>query len=157
MPDSNNPASLNFIPATVPNAELLRTLVHRCYTSDHIPINDQHIRTGLDQLLRDSSLGHAWLIYRDQQLAGYTILTFGFDIEFGGRYALITDLYIEPAHRRLGLGQQILEHLQTFCRRNSIPSLQLQVQRDNTPAHSLYIKFGFQPFDRIPMAKPIDC
>jgi GNAT superfamily N-acetyltransferase len=156
MPESNNPIPLTFTPATVPNAELLRTLVNKLYAGEHIPINDQNIRTGLDQLLRDPSLGRAWLIYRDQQLAGYTILTFGFDIEFGGRYALITDLYLESEHRRLGLGQQILEHLQTFCRRNSILSLQLQVHRDNTPAHSLYTKFGFQPYDRIPMAKPID-
>jgi diamine N-acetyltransferase len=152
----NTPISVDFLPATLHHAELLRTLIHKFYTTDHIPINDHYIYTGVDQLLRDASLGRAWLIFHNHQLAGYTILTFGFDIEYGGRFALITDIYLEPEHRGHGLGRHILDHHQNFCRQNDIPSLQLGVQRDNTRALNLYTKFGFQPYDRIPMAKPIN-
>ena len=43
-------------------------------------------------LLGDSSLGRAWLIMQGKTTAGYVIVIFWFDLEFGGRAALITDL-----------------------------------------------------------------
>jgi ribosomal protein S18 acetylase RimI-like enzyme len=80
-------------------------------------------------------------------------MTFGFDYEFGGRTALITDLYLEPSFRGLGLGRKTLRYLESFCRKSGIPALELQVEQKNRRALRLYRTFGFEALPRIPMSK----
>jgi GNAT superfamily N-acetyltransferase len=141
--------------ATVADAVALRNLVKQYYEFDQIPCVPEEIESGLAVLLNDSSLGQAWLILHDLQPVGYVIFTYGFDIEFGGRLATITDLYLEPAHRRKGIGGKVLQQLEAFCGSIGLRGLELQVETDNAEARSLYKTFGFVPADRIPMSKRI--
>jgi hypothetical protein len=48
----------------------------------------------LGQLLRDPAIGRAWVAEADGVAAGYMILTFNYDIEFGGMQGIVT--YLEP-------------------------------------------------------------
>ncbi|HXD01603.1 MAG TPA: GNAT family N-acetyltransferase [Verrucomicrobiae bacterium] len=141
--------------ATVADVEALQNLVKQYYEFDQIPYVPDEIESGLRTLLSDGSLGQAWLVLQGTQPAGYVIFTYGFDVEFGGRLATITDLYLDPGHRRQGLGGKVLQHVETFCRSIGLRGLELQVESDNTEARALYTKFGFRPADRIPMSKRI--
>ena len=147
--------NISFRTATLADAATLRTLVKQYYEFDQIPFVPEEIESGLRTLLGDSSLGQAWLVLNGTQPVGYIIFTYGFDIEFGGRLAIVTDLYLEPGHRRQGLGSKILDHVEAFCRSVGLHGLELQVESDNTEARALYKRFGFQPADRIPMSKRI--
>jgi GNAT superfamily N-acetyltransferase len=147
--------NISFRTATISDLAALQNLVRQYYEFDQIPYVSDEIESGLRILLTDGSLGQAWLILHGTQPMGYLIFTYGFDIEFGGRLATITDLYLEPRHRRQGLGGKVLHHVEAFCRGIGLRGLELQVENDNTEARALYKTFGFQPADRVPMSKRI--
>lgn len=148
-------AAISFRTATPADAALLASLVRKYYEYDAIHYVPEEVESGLNTLLADPSLGQAWLILDGSQPVGYVIFTHGFDIEFGGRLALITDLYLEPGHRRQGIGRRVLEHIEVYCRNNGLRGLELQVETRNTAARALYARFGFEAADRIPMSKRI--
>ena len=70
------------------------------------------------------------------------ILTFNYDIEFGGMQGIVTDLYLEPSCRRRGLGARLIATGLAFCRSRSGP-VELQVTHTNCRALSSYRKIGF--------------
>ncbi len=141
--------------ATVADTDTLLELIRQYYEYDHIPFDERTICTGLAAMFHDFSYGRAWLIKRGQEVLGYTILCFGFDLEVGGRLAVVTDLYFKPEHRRKGLGRRTLGFLEDFCRASGVMAMQLAVERDNTEAQRLYKASGFVPYDRIPMNKAL--
>ncbi len=130
-------------------------LIQAYYAHDHIAFDEPSIRQGLAVLLADESLGRVFLLEVEQEIAGYVLLGFGFDLEFGGRLATITDLYLEPAFRGAGLGTRALSLVSDECRRLGLGALELQVEQGNAPAQALYRKSGFKALSRIPMSKPL--
>ncbi len=82
-------------------------------------------------------------------------MTFGFDLEFGGRQATITDLYLEPRYRGKGVGREVLRLVEDFCKKSGVRALELQVSADNSRATRFYQRFGFQAHDRVPMSKQL--
>jgi GNAT superfamily N-acetyltransferase len=102
-------------------------------------------------LLRDKSLGRAWVIDSGRELAGYAIVTYNYDLEFGGIEAIMTDLFIAQRHRRKGLGARMIEAVRDFCRRE-VGALELQVNRHNDAAQDFYRALGFEALDRIVMS-----
>jgi ribosomal protein S18 acetylase RimI-like enzyme len=144
---------LDFEPATTGHGELLQQLVQRYFTHDHIPYDEQEVRAGLMQLLQDGNLGRAWIILKDGEAVGYAVLSFHFDHELGGRTGIMTDLYLEPAHRKQGLGTEAMHFIEAQAAGFGLRALELQVERSNFAAQALYRKMGFVTFDRMPMAK----
>ncbi len=156
MPNnSGNTGDIEFKPATEADAEILVDLIRKYYEFDHIPFYENEIRAGLPPFLKDASLGRAMLVLVEGKIAGYTIFTFSFDLELGGRLATITDLYFEPPHRGKGLGRRTLNQIEDICRDTGVLALELRVERNNPRAFALYQKFGFRTYDRIPMSKRI--
>ena len=147
--------NISFKIATEADADTLVNFIRKYYEFDHIPFHEHEIRTGLPPFLKDSTLGRAWLVLNAGNIIGYTILTFSFDLELGGRLATITDLYFEEPHRGKGLGRRTLNHIEEFCRSSGILALELRVEKNNPRAFALYQKFGFRTYDRIPMSKRI--
>jgi GNAT superfamily N-acetyltransferase len=148
-----NRCAVEFKSASLTDLRTLKRLIKSYYALDHIPFRDDEINAGLRALFRDPSLGRAWLIMHGKTTAGYVMLIFWFDLEFGGRAALITDLYLAPAHRRKGLGRRALRFVEGFCRKSGISTLELQVERRNRAAQAFYAANGFRSHARIPMSK----
>lgn len=103
-------------PATPRDTTRLLHLINAYYRFDQIPFDRKAIASGLSLLLNEPALGRVWLILKGGKAVGYLILTFGFDLEFGGRQATLTDLYIKAPHRRKGIGRAVLEQMEDFCR-----------------------------------------
>lgn len=135
------------------DVDLLLTFMQHYYTFDHIPFDAAAMRPPLERLVGDEALGRVWLIQVDDQPVGYVTLTFGYDVEFGGRQATVTDLYLDAAYRRQGLGWQTLAFIEATCRALGIRAFELQVERTNSAAQRLYERFGMTAHDRIPMSK----
>jgi len=133
---------------------LLR-LIAAYYAYDHIAFDEPVVRQGLTQLLADESFGRAYLLEQRGEIAGYVLFTFGFDIEFGGRLATITDFYLEPNFRRRGFGAATLGFVAEECRALGVKALELQAEEGNLPAQALYRKFGFERLSRLPMSKQL--
>jgi len=144
---------ISFKAATLSDARKLEKWVRAYYKYDGIAFETETVRPALAVLLKNKSLGKAWFIQRRGKLVGYVVVTFGFDHEFGGRTATVTDLYIERRHRRKGLGRKTLGLVADFCRKAGVRGLELQAERDNTEARAFYKRCGFVATDRIPMNK----
>jgi RimJ/RimL family protein N-acetyltransferase len=116
----------------------------------------------LRHLLAHPELGLVLLLYRPllaepagstAAAVGYAVLSFGYDLEFGGRDAFLTELYLKPAMRGQGLGQTALERIvQTACAHGA-GALHLQVRAENTAAQRLYRGAGFVGTTRMFLSK----
>jgi GNAT superfamily N-acetyltransferase len=111
---------------------------------DHegIEITDARLEAALRTLLASPDLGGVWLVVRDGATIGYAIVSYGFDLEFGGRDAFLTELYIDDAQRKSGAGGAALALLDPALRALGVNALHLQVRPEN-PAMRLYERTGF--------------
>jgi ribosomal protein S18 acetylase RimI-like enzyme len=133
----------------------LTQFIRRYFAFDHLDFDGKAIGSGLRQLLRNRSIGQAFLVMRNSKPVGYTILIESFDLEFGGCVAFVTDLYLEPACRRLGIGTEIMKQLEHFCRANGTKTIELQAERRNRAALSFYRRVGFRRHDRVSLSKQL--
>jgi len=129
------------------HAALLKLIV-AYYRFDKIPYDLPSLRQGLDTLLRNLSQGQAWLMEAHQRAIGYALVTYNFDLEYGGVEAMLTDLYVEKRYRSHGVGSLALYEIEDFCRERGIRAIELQVQHHNKAAATFYRKAGFRVLPR---------
>jgi ribosomal protein S18 acetylase RimI-like enzyme len=130
-------------PARASDLQRLLPLVKAYYAFDGIAYDGKALRAALARLLTDKSLGRVWTIDTGRGLAGYAVLAFSYDLEFGGREAIITDLFISTRFRRRGYGARLLSMIIAFCRRTALYEIELHVTRENRAAMAFYKSFGF--------------
>jgi ribosomal protein S18 acetylase RimI-like enzyme len=107
---------------------------------------------GLRTLLASPEFGGVWIVERDGLLIGYAVVTYGYDLEFGGRDSFLTEIWIDAAARNRGAGAATLEHLAAELRGRGVQALHLQVRRDS-PALRLYERSGFVASPRMVMTR----
>jgi GNAT superfamily N-acetyltransferase len=139
---------LQLRPADAGDLALLLGLMRGLYDSDHMRFDEVKAERALAGLLADPLLGRVWLIESDGAVVGYAVLTLGYSLEFGGRYALLDELFIAEPHRGQGLGRQVLARLEEVCRDFGVMALRLEVERANRGARSLYERVGFEVHER---------
>ncbi|MCW3058481.1 MAG: acetyltransferase [Capsulimonas sp.] len=133
--------------------DTLLPMIAQLYAHEHIPFDDVVLRPAVASLLADSALGFICLMRVEEAPAGYLITTFGYDIEFGGRQATITDVYVQSEFRRLGVAAAALQFAEQTCRERGVRALELQVSDGNTAARDAYEKSGFVTPGRFVMNK----
>jgi len=109
----------------------------------------------LRSLLGSSELGFVGLAEVDQVQCGYFVLTFGFDLEWNGRDAFLTEFYLRAEARGRGLGRLLLEVAEATAKSRGARALHLMVRPENAPALALYLKLGFQEPSRRLLSKPL--
>jgi GNAT superfamily N-acetyltransferase len=143
---------LKIRPARHSDLARILPLIEAYYTFDSIDFDARVIRPAFSRLLRDKSLGRCWVVDAAGALAGYAILTYNYDLEFGGTEGIITEFFIAPNYRREGLGASMIGTVREFCRSARIGTIELQVSRGNRRARAFYQALGFEPSDRIVMS-----
>ena len=143
---------LKIRPAKHSDLARILPLIEAYYAFDSIDFDARVIRPALSRLLRDKSLGRCWVVDAAGALAGYAILTYNYDLEFGGTEGIITEFFIAPRYRREGLGARMIAAVRDFCRSTHIGTIELQVSRGNHRARAFYQALGFEAFDRIVMS-----
>jgi ribosomal protein S18 acetylase RimI-like enzyme len=107
------------------------------------------------KLLTSDELGFVALAEADGAVCGYFILTFGYDLEWNGRDAFLTELYLVPEARRRGFGRRLLEEAEAQAQRHGARALHLVVRPENTAALNLYLATGFHETERRLLTKPL--
>jgi len=133
--------------------DTLARLVRAYYAYDGIEWDEGRVRPALAQLLSDPGLGGAFLVDVEGRAVGYAVGTFGFDAEFGGRYVLLTDLFVEEAHRGAGYGRALLAAVEEMTRKAGAHVIEGQVMRGNERARAFYRAWGFDFPDRLLMSR----
>jgi len=139
---------VSFRPCGPKDHAALLKLVAAYYRYDKIPCDLQSLRRGLDTLLRNVSQGQAWLMEIHKKPVGYALLTYNFDLEYGGIEGMLTDLYVDKRYRNHGIGSLALYEIEDFCRDRGISSVELQVLARNKAAEDFYRKSGFRILPR---------
>ena len=112
----------------------------------------------LRTLLADASLGFVALAFADAAAdapLGYAVITFGFDLEWGGRDAFLTELYLVPGARGRKLGAALLAAVEAQAKGQGAHALHLMVRHANANAQALYRRAGYQVPDRLFMTKKL--
>ena len=139
-------------PATPDDVGAILPRTRALNAGEGIEIADAALEAALRRLLADRGLGGCWRVERGGAAIGYAIVTFGYDLEFGGRDAYLTELWIDPEARGRGAGAAALELLDGELRALGVRALHLGVLPEN-PARRLYERAGFVASPRVFMTR----
>jgi ribosomal protein S18 acetylase RimI-like enzyme len=139
---------VTFRPCRPEDHAVLMKFVTEYYRFDKIPFDRSSLSKGLDTLLKNVSQGQAWLMESHKKPVGYALLTYNFDLEYGGVEGMLTDLYVSKRYRNQGIGSLALYEIEDFCRERGIPCIELQVLHHNPEAETFYRKAGFKILPR---------
>jgi GNAT superfamily N-acetyltransferase len=117
------------------------------------PFDDLLAQRCFSQLIEEPSLGRAWVLLHDADVAGYIVLTFCFCLEYGGREGWVDDLFVRKAFRRTGLGTLAMDTVVEESRRMQLRMLNLEVEPANKGARRLYSNTGFEENRRLVMRR----
>ena len=142
-------------PATAADLETVLGLMRAFYAEDHLVFDELIARRALHELFAHPELGTITLLLSPSPaidpvassasaVIGHFTLTYGFSLEFHGRFALLDELYLIPSVRGRGWGRQSLALAATTARDHGINALRLEVNQANAHARSVYLKAGFQ-------------
>ena len=120
------------------------------YAQEAIPYDEIRAARVCETLLASPECGAIWMIQADGQDAGYLAVTVACSLEFGGRFALLDELYIADGWRGRGLGPAAVEFAAAWAREHGMHALRLEVSEENEHARHVYAKSGFHdPHRRI--------
>jgi ribosomal protein S18 acetylase RimI-like enzyme len=139
---------------TIEAPEVLR-LIAQLYEGEAIRFCAEAMGAALRRLVSEPALGFV-LVARERTtrtIVGYGVATLGFDVEFAGHDAFITDLYVEPHTRSHGIGQALLDALTQGLRERGAKAAHLMVRPENERAQALYEARGFKVVPRTLMTK----
>lgn len=116
------------------------------------------VAAAFDRLCRDPSLGFALVARADRAatVLAYVVVTYNYDLEFAGRDAFVTELFVAPEARRAGVGASLLMAAETEARRHDARALHLLVAPGNHAAEGLYRKAGYAASPRVMMTKKVN-
>ena len=140
-------------PATDADVPAILTMMADFNAIEAIPFDRESFTPGVRELVASPGIGGILVFTFAGAVAGYAIVTYGWDLEFGGRDAFLTELYVAAAHRRRGIGRQGLAAAQAFAKQGGAHALHLLVRHDNAPARLLYDDAGFKTQPRLVMSK----
>jgi len=145
--------------------------IHQCTTTDldtlfemmrHMqmedpweePFDEPAVRANLTALLQNSVYGVAYIVRENSDPIGYLVVCFDYSLEYRGIGAWIDELFVEPSHRRKGIGTQLLDLAEQASREHRAKVLHLEVSHGN-PAIELYRRRGFSEHHRYLMSKAL--
>ena len=133
--------------------DALLALVEQFQEFERIPYDAAAARHNLAHLLDEPLLGQVLLTELDGQPIGYAILTYGYDLEFGGMDAYLTDLFLVESERDRGIGSWLLGRVEEAAQKVGARALHLMVAPSNQRAHHVYYRAGFRASPRLFLTK----
>ncbi|SHO72035.1 Acetyltransferase, GNAT family [Flavobacterium cucumis] len=118
------------------------------YTIDNYPMDVEVTKTLFQEFISNEKLGKSWLIYSENEIVGYMILTFVFSFEYGGKIAFVDELFIKETARGKGIGKEAILFVQAEVPKLSLKLLYLEVETHNKNAQKLYLAHDFELHNR---------
>jgi ribosomal protein S18 acetylase RimI-like enzyme len=118
------------------------------YAIDNYPIHIEESKQLFETFIANPNLGKAWLIYNDEEVIGYVILTFIFSFEYKGILAFLDELYIKKEHQGKGFGKLAVQFIQQESSQLNVKMLYLEVEQHNENAQKLYLAHDFEVHNR---------
>lgn len=154
--DAHRESSARLRPAGERDVPALLRMMEDFNRLEGIPWQRERVEPALRRLVGDPSLGAVVVIeaISDERAAcGYAVLTYGYDLEFGGRDGYLTEMYVTTEHRGQGIGSAALQRVVELARERGVRALHLTVYPDNAPAVAAYRRAGFRESPRLFMTR----
>jgi ribosomal protein S18 acetylase RimI-like enzyme len=139
--------------ATLDDVGTLLDMMEPFNAFERIPWTRGAAETPLRTLLSDISLGVVGIVEQESSPIGYFVVTWNYDLEWAGRDAFLTELFLVPEARGRGLGRTVLGQAEAFARKHGARALHLVVRPENERAHDLYLRAGFVHPGRVLLTK----
>jgi len=107
------------------------------------PLTDEHLLKGLAPLLEENEHGVV-LVAEKSEIIGYSILTWGWGIESGGKEALVDEMFVIESERAGGVGTALMQASIDYARKQEVQVIFLETEENNPRSRSLYQKLGFE-------------
>lgn len=133
--------------------ERLLPMMEEFYREEGIGWDPARMPRAAAVLLSDPSLGRVVLLEADGKAIGYAVLTWGYDLEFGGRDSFLTEIFVRAPLRGRGWGRRILDGVEATARAAGAGAIHLEVRPYNAPAVALYREAGFTTTGRTFLSK----
>jgi ribosomal protein S18 acetylase RimI-like enzyme len=139
--------------AVAADADALLPHMQAFNVEEAIPWRPDAMRAAFVELTSDARLGFALVALSGGAPVGYVVVTYGFDLEWAGRDAFVTELFVAAPARRRGVAGRLLREAEAHARRNRTQALHLVVRPANEAAIALYRHAGFDVIPRVLMTK----
>jgi ribosomal protein S18 acetylase RimI-like enzyme len=138
------------------DSRLLLQMMSDFTAGEGIAPDPRRLRTALGNLLRERNLGRVWLIVEGGEVVGYAVLTFGYDLEFTGRDAFLTELYVSKELRGRGIGRRALAMIERQAVALKARAVHLMVRAENIRAFTLYASAGYEAPRRVMLSRIVN-
>ena len=128
--------------------EIITQMMRDFYVIDNYPMDVEVAKTLFQEFISNEHLGKSWLIYSENEVVGYIILTFIFSFEYGGKIAFVDELFIKETARGKGFGKEAIQFIQQEVPKLSLKLLYLEVEPHNKNAQKLYLAHDFELHNR---------
>ena len=118
------------------------------YAIDNYPMGIEESKKLFQEFITNENLGKSWLIFSENEIVGYIILTFIFSFEYGGKIAFIDELFIKETARGKGFGKEAIQFIQAEVPKLSLKLIYLEVETHNENAQKLYLALDFELHNR---------
>lgn len=114
------------------------------YSSDaldhEVPLEiiKENIRTAIS----DNDILTGYVFYENEEIAGFSYITYYYETEVGGICAQILDLYVDDKYRGRGFASQYFKYI--FDKYSYAKRFRLEVVKDNEKAINVYKRMGFK-------------
>ena len=137
-----------FKPLEIIDISTITQMMQDFYAIDNYPIDVEVAKNLFQEFISNEHLGKSWLIYTENEIVGYIILTFIFSFEYGGKIAFVDELFIKENARGKGIGKEAIQFIQTEVTKLSLKLLYLEVEPHNENAQKLYLAHDFELHNR---------
>ncbi|MCA9643585.1 MAG: GNAT family N-acetyltransferase, partial [Myxococcales bacterium] len=121
--------------ATLGDIDGLLRLMEPFNAGEAIPWHPERTREALTRLFSTPELGFVVLtedLTPNPKPIGYAVVTYNFDLEFGGLDCILTEIYVSPGFRGRGLARELLQHAQASAKAAGAAAMSLAVRPSNT-------------------------
>ncbi|MCL9768969.1 GNAT family N-acetyltransferase [Flavobacterium sp. HXWNR69] len=137
-----------FKPLEIADIEIITQMMQDFHAIDNYPMDIEVTKTLFQEFISNEPLGKSWLIYSENEIVGYIILTFIFSFEYGGKIAFVEELFIKETAREKGFGKEAIQFIQQEVPKLSLKLLYLEVEPHNEKAQKLYLAHDFEIHNR---------
>ena len=141
-----------FVLAKKTDINSIITLMKEFYEIEHLRFDKEKIADTLTAII-DTINCLIYFIKINNKEVGYFVITFGYSLEFYGRFALVDELYLREEFRGKGIGKSSLRFIEDTCRLDNVSAVRLEVNRINIKAMEIYKNTGFKDDERLIFTK----
>ena len=113
--------------------------------TEHLSLEREILRKGVEALLADPSKGYYYVAERDGKIAGQLMITFEWSDWRNADFWWIQSVYVLPEFRTQGIFRALYHHIETLARkRGNVCGLRLYVDENNGRAQKTYESLGMK-------------